>query len=98
MICIVFKRKDEKRWRGPGTVIGQDDQFVLIRHQTTTLRAHPCRLQLVQNEEAGPVINQENNTDKQLAQNEEAGPVIKNQENNTDKLINQGALVCMCVY
>ena len=44
---VYYKRRNEARWRGPGTVIGQDGQFVLVRHQSTWIRVHPCRLQLI---------------------------------------------------
>ena len=29
---VYFKRDDSNRWRGPGTVIGQDRQVVFVRH------------------------------------------------------------------
>ena len=43
---VYYKRPDERRWRGPGKVIGQDGQFVLVRHGGGWVRVHPCRLQL----------------------------------------------------
>ena len=45
---VYFKRKDDKQWHGPATVIGQDGQMVLLRNHFTWVRVHPCRLQLVQ--------------------------------------------------
>ena len=45
--AVYYKMKDDSRWHGPGTVIGQDGQFVLVRHQFTWIRVHPCRLQLI---------------------------------------------------
>lgn len=48
---VYFKRKDGNRWHGPGTVIGQCGQFVLIRNQSSWIRVHPSKLQLVQREE-----------------------------------------------
>ena len=44
---VYFKRNDSKKWSGPAVVIGQDGQFVLLRHQSTWIRVHPCRLQLL---------------------------------------------------
>ena len=44
---VYFKQKDDNRWSGPGTVIGQDGQFVLVRNQHRWIRVHPCRLQLI---------------------------------------------------
>ena len=47
---VYYKRTDDREWHGPGVVIGQDGQFVLVRHQSTWVRVHPCRLQLIEDE------------------------------------------------
>ena len=44
---VYYKRVDDKKWHSPGTVIGQDGQFVLVKTQISFVRVHPCRLQLV---------------------------------------------------
>ena len=44
---VFYKKKDDREWHGPGVVIGQDDEFVLIRHQSTWVRVHPDRMQLI---------------------------------------------------
>ena len=36
--------KNFKGWKGPGVVLGQDGQFVLIRHGGAYYRVHPCQL------------------------------------------------------
>ena len=41
---VLFKRRHEKRWRGPGIVLGKDSNFVLIRHGAQIYRCHPCQL------------------------------------------------------
>ena len=41
---MFFKRRQEKRWRGAGTVLGKDSNFVLIRHGAQIYRCHPCQL------------------------------------------------------
>ena len=38
-------------WKGPGTVIGQDEQQVLVKHSSSYVRVHPCQLQLINMEE-----------------------------------------------
>ena len=43
---VYYKRMDSRRWKGPGTVIGQDSQQVLIKHGSTYVRVHPCRVVL----------------------------------------------------
>lgn len=41
---IYYKRKDDKCWHGPAKVIGQDGQCILVKHQSTWIRVHPCRI------------------------------------------------------
>ena len=44
--CVYYKRNDSKKWKGPGKVIGQDSQQVLIKHGGIYVRVHPCRVML----------------------------------------------------
>ena len=46
---VYFKSKNDSRWTGPATVIGQGGQFVLVRNQSNFIRVHPTRLQFIQN-------------------------------------------------
>ena len=41
---MYFKRLNETRWRGPGTVLGQDGQQILVKYGSTYVRVHPCRI------------------------------------------------------
>ena len=41
---IYYRRKNFKGWKGPATVLGQDGQFVLVRHGRAYFRVHPCQL------------------------------------------------------
>ena len=43
---VYYKRDKINQWRGPGKVIGQDGQQVLVKHGPTYVRVHPCRLML----------------------------------------------------
>ena len=45
---VYYKRNTSQEWRGPGSVIGQDGQQILIKHGITYVRVHPCRAQLVE--------------------------------------------------
>lgn len=42
---VYYKRQGEKRWRGPGVVIGRDGKQILVKHGGIYIRAHECRLQ-----------------------------------------------------
>ena len=44
---VYYKRANNNEWKGPGTVIGQDGQHVLVKHASTYIRVHPCKLQMV---------------------------------------------------
>ena len=44
---IVYqKRANDRRWKGTGSVLGQDGQQVLVKHGSQYIRVHPCRLTL----------------------------------------------------
>ena len=45
---VYYTRTDDKRIHGPGVVIGQNSQCVLLKHQSTWVRVHPSRLQLIE--------------------------------------------------
>ena len=47
---VYYKRKDSREWKGPGKVIGQDGQQVLVKHGSTYVRVHPCRVMLQSND------------------------------------------------
>ena len=41
---VYYKRNDSSKWKGPGTVIGQEGQQILVKHGGVYVRVHPCRL------------------------------------------------------
>ncbi|CAG2196706.1 unnamed protein product [Mytilus edulis] len=41
---VYYKRPDNKEWKGPGVVIGQDGAVVFVRHGGMLVRVHQCRL------------------------------------------------------
>ena len=41
---VYYRRKNFKGWKGPAAVLGQEGQFVLIRHGGAFYRVHPCQL------------------------------------------------------
>ena len=43
---VYFKRANKKWWKGPGKVLGQDQQQVLVKHGSYYVHVHPCRLSL----------------------------------------------------
>jgi transposase InsO family protein len=49
---VYYRRKNFKGWKGPGVVLGQDGQFVLIRHGGAYYRIHPCQLMKVKMQHA----------------------------------------------
>ena len=44
MVKVYYRRKGFKGWKGPAVVLGQDGQFVLVRHGGAFYRVHPCQL------------------------------------------------------
>ena len=43
---VFFKRANEKHCRGPGKVLGQDGQQVLVKYGSRYVRVHSCRITL----------------------------------------------------
>ena len=41
---VFYKRTNNKRWHGPGKVLGRDGQQILVKHGSTYVRVHSCRL------------------------------------------------------
>ena len=41
---VYYKRNDNRKWHGPGTVIGRDGCQVLIKHGSYYVRVHTCRV------------------------------------------------------
>ena len=39
-----YRRQTDDYWKGPATVIGQENQQVLIKHVSAYQKMHPCRL------------------------------------------------------
>ena len=42
---VFYKRNEQDRWMGPGTVIGSENKQVLVKHGGSYVRVHPYRLQ-----------------------------------------------------
>ena len=41
---VFYKREASSRWQGPAKVLGKDSNQVLVKHGSSYLRVHPCRL------------------------------------------------------
>ena len=54
---VYFKGDSSNEWKGPGTVIGVDNQTVLIKHGSVYVRVHPCRV-LYENSEFLPDVDE----------------------------------------
>eukprot|EP00794_Sanderia_malayensis_P012459 gene12459-13747_t len=42
--CVYYKRNNNERWHGPGTVIGQDHKQILVKHGNDLVRVHSSRV------------------------------------------------------
>ena len=54
---VYFKRNIDKKWRGPGHVIGQDSAIVYIRQGGMLYKAHCSRTQLITDFEHPPTFD-----------------------------------------
>ena len=77
---VYYKRKDDAKWKGPGTVIGQDGQQVLVKHGSVYVRVHPCRLVLEKGKET-QCLQQRNRSDETIG---DKGTILSEQTNQND--------------
>ena len=74
---VYYKRNTGSSWHGPGKVIGQDGQNVLVKHGSYYVRVHPCRLQLINSNAEGTRRSPTQNFDKNCIQNFDKNPLSK---------------------
>ena len=64
---VFFKRENEKRWRGPSRVIGQDGSKVLIKTPVSLISVHSSRVCLTSQAQLDREIKAQNNDqDRQM--------------------------------
>ena len=78
-----FKRAREKRWRGPGKVLDQDGQQVLIKYGANYVRVRPCRITLDRNPIATTKQRSKDNTETDN-ENESTLSKINQTDSNSD--------------
>ena len=54
-----YKRKDSKRWTGPGTVIGKDRHQIYVKHGGSCLKVNPCHIRPVKRSEPSGKFQEE---------------------------------------
>ena len=66
---VFFKKDDCNRWRGHGTVIGQDGKIVFIRYGEQLVRVASCRLVKISNEQYEQSTAEHHSNDDQVRNN-----------------------------
>ena len=80
---VCYKRNNSNEWRGPGTVIGQDGQQALVKHEGSYVRVHPCRLLLEQAAFGQPMVDSQDEEEAIRVQ-QVASQTEKNFESDED--------------
>ena len=62
---VFYKRNDSNKWRGPGSVIGQVNEQVLVKHGSGYVRVHTSRLIHTNNVNFKPVMHKQYEGDSQ---------------------------------
>ena len=81
---VYFKRDDSNRWRGPGTVIGQDRQVVFVRVPTCRLKKMNPEIERTENPESQLEENGEPEISTSNEPVEETYEIEINDQNNKD--------------
>ena len=61
---MYYKKANDRRWKSPARVLGQDGKQVLVKHGSHYIHVHPCRLTL----ERTPITIQNKNKSTQETQ------------------------------
>ena len=80
---VYYKRNSSNEWKGPGTVIGQDGQQVLVKHGGSYVRVHLCRLLLKQAAFGQPMVDSQDEEEAIRVQ-QVASQTEKNFESDED--------------
>ena len=65
---VYYKRDSSKEWKGPGTVIGIENQTIIIKHGSVYVRVHPCRVMHENSEfKTKQIKDQKDNSQKRAA-------------------------------
>ena len=62
---VYFKRANDKQWKGPGKILGQDRHQVLVKCRSHYVCVHWCRPSLIWSTNIG-----DNNTNNKVGTNE----------------------------
>lgn len=89
---VFYKRDEDKKWRGPGRVIGQDGSKILIKIPTGLITVHSCRVILTSDAEQQRLgikeIQVDNATDSDTQTEVHEQPVNTSQHVIEDTIIN----------
>ena len=78
---VYYKNPSKNLWSGPANVIGQDGQFILVRHQANWIRVHSSKLQHADSSSKEPGYSESENP---------SGVVLEDGEiNNGDENANE---------
>ena len=64
--AVYYWREGDRRWRGPGRIIGKDNKNILVRHQGSIVSVNPCRITHVHPEEISPEITLTNSNTSEV--------------------------------
>ena len=79
---VYYQRPDNKAWKGPGTVIGQDGVVVFVRHGGLCVRVHQIRLQRAINIENTTCSEPSMKNDVNDNENEQFSESDEDEQNN----------------
>ena len=90
---VYYNRNSSKRWKGPGKVLSQDGQEIIIKHGSIYVRCHPCHIALSPNAENSWNISQTSNatTDSTSNKNKTSrmnGDYVESRDEDCSKLVN----------
>ena len=81
---VYYKRNDSRKWKGPGKVIGSDSSNILIKHGSSYVRAHVCRVMLDKGYREN-IDDQEGSTEEEEAEKSSGADEDSNTPNGSNE-------------
>ena len=78
---VYYKRRDSKKWKGPGKVIGVDGQQILIKYGNTYVRCHPSHVILKDTIDKGVYENRKSCSDLKEKTNNDLSKTYEDSSN-----------------
>ena len=90
---VFYRRRNDKQWQGPATVIGQENKQILVKHGSVYYRCHACNL--IRNDgkvfksNENSLSEQNNLTENDVSGNSNVKEIFIDEDDNEDDILKE---------